>query len=636
MNKKSSIAGLLACFFVCSAVIAQTTIVKEIQLDEVVISATKFKLKKEKVGKVIFKITQEDIQNNAGKTVLEVLNNIPGIEIKGTNSALGEVKGTYIRGGRNRQVLVLIDGVPLVDPTGISLEYDLRLLSLNQIESIEILKGASSTLYGAGAATGVINITLKKAAKNKIGGAIETSFGTNNSATTSASGINEQNLNASINGSANSISFIASIDLMKSDGLSAAKSKTNQGFSTNPFYSERGMFKLSYKTTSNFAIESFANIDNLEYSFDAGAYSDSKTNIETQNQVRFGVKPSFNYSAGNAYAIASVNKVNRVIFGNTYEGKSTNFELVNKWDLSKRFQLITGANYQKHYNQTTSAWGNINKDVANFNSLDIYVTGVYSASYGLNFSTGARLNKHSNYGNHLVYHINPSYNLYNTKNASLKLLTSYSTAFIAPSLYQLFSVYGNTSLNPETNKTLEFGLESTYKQWLDFSIVYFNRVEDSAIIFNSLNVAPWGKYGNVATTINAKGVETLFRLTPLAMLDINLGYTYTDKSTEVNYLPKNKATAQFLYRPFKNTTFSLDYKNVGERTGSYYNIATFSTVMLNLPSYQLIDINANYTFKNRIVTVFGTVSNLLNEDYEETIGYNTRGRNVRIGVKLQF
>lgn len=176
MNKQLSIVGLLTFILVGTTAYSQKSKEKQIELDEVVISATKFKLKKEKVGKVIHKITQEEIQNNAGRTVLELLNAIPGIEIKGSNSVLGEVKGTYIRGGRNRQVLVLIDGVPLTDPTGISLEYDLRLLSLSQIESIEVMKGASSTMYGSGAATGVINIALKKASTDTISGTYEVSL----------------------------------------------------------------------------------------------------------------------------------------------------------------------------------------------------------------------------------------------------------------------------------------------------------------------------------------------------------------------------------------------------------------------------------------------------------------------------
>ena len=181
MKKQLLIVGVLALNLANTNLFAQK---KETQkekvetLNEVVITATKFKSKKENTGKVIYEITQKDIVNNAGKTVIELLNNIPGIEIKGANSNASEPRSTYVRGGRSRQVLVLIDGVPVSDPSLISQEYDLRLLSLNQVESIEILKGASSTLYGSGAATGVINIILKKSLKDAISGTYEVSLGT--------------------------------------------------------------------------------------------------------------------------------------------------------------------------------------------------------------------------------------------------------------------------------------------------------------------------------------------------------------------------------------------------------------------------------------------------------------------------
>ena len=165
MKKQCVIIGVLALCLSTAQLFSQEKKSKEKRedLEEVVLSATKFELKKENTGKVIYKITQKDIQTNAGKSVIELLNNVPGVEIRGVNSNPGEPRNTYIRGGRSRQVLILIDGVPLSDPTGIEQSYDLRLLSLNQIKSIEVLKGASSTLYGTGAGTGVFNITLKKA-----------------------------------------------------------------------------------------------------------------------------------------------------------------------------------------------------------------------------------------------------------------------------------------------------------------------------------------------------------------------------------------------------------------------------------------------------------------------------------------
>ena len=156
MNKQCVIIGAVALCLLSTDVFSQEkkSKGKTENLEEIVISATKFELKKENTGKVIYKISQKDIQRNAGKSVIELLNNVLGVEIRGANSNPGEPRSTYIRGGRSRQALVLIDGVPLSDPTGIEQSYDLRLLSLNQIESIEVLKGASSTLYSSGAGTG--------------------------------------------------------------------------------------------------------------------------------------------------------------------------------------------------------------------------------------------------------------------------------------------------------------------------------------------------------------------------------------------------------------------------------------------------------------------------------------------------
>ena len=151
------------------------------QLDEVVITDSKFKLKRENSGKVITKITQAELQHQQGKSIADIINATAGIEINGTKSYAGQNLNYYIRGGRNRQVLVLIDGVALTDASQIANDYDLRLLNADQVESIEILKGASSTLYGSGAATAVINITLKESSKKPISANFRSVLGSNQS-----------------------------------------------------------------------------------------------------------------------------------------------------------------------------------------------------------------------------------------------------------------------------------------------------------------------------------------------------------------------------------------------------------------------------------------------------------------------
>ena len=75
-----------------------------------------------------------------------------------------------------------------------------------------------------------------------------------------------------------------------------------------------------------------------------------------------------------------------------------------------------------------------------------------------------KLNIHNVYGNHLVYDGNLAYTAIKNENTSIKLLTSYSTAFIAPSLYQLYDGFaGNIDLNPESNETFEVGFEASFQ-----------------------------------------------------------------------------------------------------------------------------------------------------------------------------
>lgn len=614
-------------------------------LNEVVVTATKFNLKKENTGKVIHVITQKQLQQNAGKTVIEILNTIAGIDVKGVNANASEPRSINIRGGRSRQVLVLIDGVPVTDQSAINQEFDLRLLAVNQIESIEILKGASSTLYGSGAATAVINVILKKASKDRVFGSFETSFGTNNSTKSSNSGLADKNQNINLNGTLGNFNFLASFSITGVDGMSSAKSTTNTVFENDSFYSKNALLKLGYKINDKVNITSFLNYDTFEYDFDAAAFSDSEVNMGDQEQFRVGIRPNYTYNKGELYMLASINSVKRNFnsfnaFSNTldsyqYNGESINLDLVNKYEFSNQFQLITGVNYQEHSNNTITPFATIEKDIANFNTLDPYASVVYISDYGLSANIGGRLNMHNVYGNQFVYDGNLAYSLLNSKETSVKLLTSYSTAFIAPSLYQLYDGYsGNIDLNPETNQTFEVGFDATFKENIQFDVVYFNRKEVDAIIYNNTTYS----YGNSSS--DASGLELNFRVAATSFLSINSSYTYIDSNNleDFNdYIPANKFVTGIDITPFENAFLNFTYRNVGERTifDRYGSFGTAGDDVI-LEEYQVLDFMANYKVLEDTVTFFIAATNLLNEDYDDIFGYETRGRNYKVGVRLQF
>ena len=110
----------------------------------------------------MIRLEAEELQRYAGQPLALVLNNLTGIEISGSRGAQGQNLGLYARGGNNRQILVLLDGLPINDPSQPASDFDLRLIDLSSIASIEVIKGPSSVVYGSGAATAVIAITTKK------------------------------------------------------------------------------------------------------------------------------------------------------------------------------------------------------------------------------------------------------------------------------------------------------------------------------------------------------------------------------------------------------------------------------------------------------------------------------------------
>lgn len=635
MKKLSFHLSALCLFFALTNLTAQQKKDSIEQLNEVVVTATKFAIKKEHVGKIIYQITPEEIENLKGKSVADILDNIAGISINGSNSSAGKDKSIYIRGGRNRHVIVLIDGVSVSDPSGVNTTFDLRLLSLNQIESIEVMNGAASTLYGSGAATGVINIKLKQPIAKPISVDYEVSLGTNNSQNDSKLDLNDFNQNITVNGILNKFSYLAAGNFSKINGLSDASDENSSvKFESDQFKATNTFVRLGYKFNEKLNVQLFSNYDKDVYDFDGGAFSDSDINKGENEQRRFGFSSNFNYEKGILSASVSYNKNDRMldIFNSwsnatdhfEYTGKTYVADAINNYKFSDEFQLITGVNYQKQSNETNSPYGDISEGLANYHTFDPYFTVVYNAASGFNINAGARLNNHSEYGNHWVYNVNPSYNF----SKEFRILASLSTAFIAPSTYQLFSEYGNVDLKPEEDKSMEFGFIYSLKNKVEINSVFFYREEENAII-----LPDFVTYSNADEKLNAKGVESEIKFDLFKAATVKLGHAYIYKNSDTDYIPKHKITALIETNSIKNTYLSLRFKNISKRT---YFDQWGTGDNINLKAYSLVDLFASHhLIKDRLLLVV-QANNIFNESYVETIGYTTKGRNFKLGLNFKF
>src|SRR5690242_16193195 len=148
-------------------------------LDPVVLTSTRFPTKSSMTGKVITVITKEQLERSGGKDLSQLLTEQAGIYIAGANSSAGKDKSIFLRGAKPENLLITIDGVPVYDPSGIASNFDIRNLSIQTIERIEILRGSQSTLYGSDAVAGVINIITKKRPNKPVAGNAMLSYGSN-------------------------------------------------------------------------------------------------------------------------------------------------------------------------------------------------------------------------------------------------------------------------------------------------------------------------------------------------------------------------------------------------------------------------------------------------------------------------
>jgi len=620
----------------------ESNVIKPISLDEVVVTDSKFKLKRENSGKVITKISQKDLEKRKGKSIAEIISATAGIEINGVKSNAGQNLSYNIRGGRNRQVLILIDGIVVTDPSQIANDYDLRLLNAEQVESIEILKGASSTLYGSGAATAVINIKLKAASENKVSANFSSILGTNMSSSDDNYAFEDFRNSVSINGTLNKLSYLTSFGNQFTNGLSAVASGTE----ADAFNSINGNLKLGYAFSEAFKLDTYGSFDKFKADFDDGFSGIDADNRAITNQYRFGIAPEYKYKNGSIILNAAYNNVERQIessFPTQFNAESYIADLYNRYNFNDRFYTVIGINAQQNEMESfaipfgsTALEQSINPEEATFNIIDPYLNVVYASAFGLNVNAGARFNNHSEYGSHLVYSINPSFKKELNK-GYIKGLASYSTAYITPSLYQLFEpTYGNLDLKPEENTTIEVGAEFSITNKTRISLVYFNRKETNFIDFVDLGSFEY-QYKNIDESFVASGLELSADYSITKNVKLNANATYTKVEDNLNLrIPELKINASVNYTISEASFISLSYQFNDDRRDAVYNSTTFMNDDIVLSSYSLLDLYLSHKIIKNKVTLFANLTNILNAEYEELYGYSTRGRNLSLGFTIKL
>ncbi|GEQ85979.1 outer membrane protein [Patiriisocius marinistellae] len=641
---------LVSAFFAAAALTAHAQQKVE-QLDSVMID-TKVSIPRKNSGKVVTTIDNEMILRNQGKSVAQLINEVSGIEINGSRSNDGQNLGYYVRGGRNRQVLIVIDGVPVNDPSQIANDYDLRLVPTETIERIEIMKGASSVLYGANAGTAVISISTLKASKEKISAIITSSVGTNRSSEDddldTDYSVEEFNNAVAVSGTLGKWFYNANFSNRYVEGLSAvaAPEDATEAFEADDFNQFEGRVNLGFNFSKNVSLSQFFSFGKLKADFDSFNYTDA-ANRNITDQLRTGGQFTWKYKKGIYVFNDNFTWIEREIesdFPVRYDTRSYNLDNYLTYEFTDSFTALVGLGHNNSSFKSfsvpfgeTELVKDLDDSVAEFTMFDPYVNLTYISKMGFQATAGARMNIHSEYGSHLVYNVNPSYNFGFGKN-NLKLLASYSTAYITPSLFQLHDpLYGNLELEPEENTTIEGGLEFTTENNIRLSALYFTRDEKNFVDFVTVDPDNFiSQYQNIDEEFTASGVEVEVAA-PLGNRFMFTG-NYTNTQADEKFalrIPEHKANASLSYNVANKSFITASYQFTGERTDSFFNNETFESENVILDSFGTLNLTASTQLLPNM-KVFVNVSNILNEEYEEIYRFQTLGRNVRVGFNLKL
>lgn len=610
-------------------------------LDEVVITATKFPKSQSETGKVLTVIDEEQLSRSAGKDLAQLLNEQVGIVITGANSNPGKDKSVYLRGAKSEYTLVLLDGIPLNDPSSIGGgAFDLRMLPIDQIERIEILKGSQSALYGTDAIAGVINIITKKKGDKPVGVSGVLSYGS----------YNTKKANAVVAGTTNVFDYNVGYTYLKTDGISEAKDVTDTlNFDKDGFDQNSVQANIGFKPTDNISIRPFVRYSKFDGKYDAGAFYDDENSSYKSDFFNAGLNSQIAFSKGAVNIQYGYNKIGRdyiqpdfidpTIIGTTsYTGKFHNAEAFVNYNLAEHFQVLGGVNLQ---HQKMTVEGLEAPKESSLHTLSPYASFFVSNLQGFSAELGGRLVHHSQFGNTFIYSINPSYLI----NRTIKLFANYSTGFKAPVIDQLYNAsYGNENLDPEESKNLEAGFDfAVMNNKLNLRATAFSRKIEDAIIFTF----PAG-YVNMDKQ-NDKGVEIETEFAVTDKIKVRAFYAYVDgelttkltetRDTTYNNLirrPKHSVGINIGYAITYNLFVSANLKTFSKRNDLFYNNTTYMNDLVSMGAYQLLDIYAEYKFLDGRLKIFTDLRNLLDEDYYETYGYTTMGFNINAGVSFGF
>ena len=581
--------------------------------DEIIVEGLRLPTPLAETGTSISIITDDDIEKRGYAFALDAIAAAPGVTIN-QNGAFGGLASVRIRGAATDQTLVLLDGVPLGDPTSVGGGYDFSILDVADIERIEVLRGPQSTLWGSDAIGGVVNI-ISKRPKNGIGAKL---FAEGGSFATFRGG-------AAATGGSDRADFRLSVSGITSNGISRADEadgNTEADAYDGLSFAGRGGVNLPH----DIRIEAVARhmigdteIDGFPPPNFTLADSDDTSRTEQFTGAVTVLAPLFEKRLQNNLMVGHTDIQRTGNFGG-FETVDNGDRLILRYQgttaISDRHRFAFGA--EREENEANDERTSINGYFA------LYEFKPFSS---LKISAGVRHDDHSRFGGATTGRAAVAW----SPSTYITLRGSWGEGFKAPTIFQLTQTFGalppNGDLEPETSEAFDVGVDLFAPNSRgQISVTYFDRDTDNLIIF-----APNFRYENLDAT-TAKGVETRLQYALTDAIGVEVTHAFIDAEDAVT-------GERQIRTPRHSGDIALIYDGGGPLSGSavlrYNGDETEGPFGDDVDSWRRVDLAAAYTLSETI-EIYGRIENLFDEQYQQISGFGTPGLSAYGGVRLTF
>lgn len=604
--------------------------------DLITVTATGSETRVDQGGQAVSVIGADEIEAVQGADITRVFDRLPGVTLV-RNGGLGGSTSLFVRGADAQQLLVMADGIRIADASLNAGGYDFGNLMNGGIGKIELLRGSNSVVWGSDAIGGVLALTSRDF--NGIEASAE--YGSRDTF--------DAQVNAGINGDGYAVNVNGGYT--RTDGISQYAGGTEpDGFrqwrmggrarvDLTPRLSARvaGRFSTVKLDIDGYPAPNYVFADDSEYQKTRQAaglaglsWTGDKLSLDASYQISDTRRRYFDPTAS-ADGPTS-----------TYDGRTQRAQILGTYRVTGAVRLDFGADREwSHIGVKTIdrfLYGADQDHKANLSSGHALL-GYYTDA--VTVAAGVRYDDHSRFGHAWTFGANGSVGIV----GQLRARASYGEGFKAPSLYQLFSEYGNSGLLPERSRSYDAGLEWGDRNGVFFAAVTaFRRDSRNLIDFaycpasNALcDDGRFGYYENVGKA-RSTGVELELAAQVSPRVHAQAVYTYvrTENRTRGAFNEGNDLAR----RPRNALTLSLDWTSpVGLVLGGDIRMVSdsFNDAGNSTPidGWATGTIRASLPLDDRF-ELFGRVENVTDAHYTVVSDYGTYGRSVYAGVRVKM